>query len=138
MSQPVPAEILILAGSVFLVVGQITLAAQLANGQYGLRWAASPRDEPLPPPKPLVGRAQRALANLLETYPLFVAAVLAVAVTHRFDFWSLIGAHLYVWSRVVYLALYVTGVPLIRSLFWNLALVGILMVLAQLVVGGHA
>jgi uncharacterized MAPEG superfamily protein len=114
-------------------VGQVVLAAQLANAQYGLRWAASARDESLPPPKPLVGRAQRALSNLLETYPLFVVAVLAVGLAHRFDQWSLIGVHLYLWSRIVYLGIYLAGVPLVRSLFWNMALAGILMVLAQLV-----
>jgi uncharacterized MAPEG superfamily protein len=132
VSEPVPAEIQLLALSGILVVVQIVIAAQTANAQYGLRWAASPRDEPLPEPRPIVGRSRRALANLLETYPVFVAAVLAVAVTRRFDLWSLVGAHLYVWSRVVYLGLYLTGVPLIRSLFWNLALLGIMMILAQL------
>ncbi|HTX49428.1 MAG TPA: MAPEG family protein [Caulobacteraceae bacterium] len=132
MKPPVPGEIAVLGFSVCLVVVQIVIAAQLANRQYGLRWAASPRDTPAAPPTPLVGRAQRALANLLETYPLFVAAVLAVAVTHRFDVWSLIGAHLYLWARVAYLGLYLAGVPLIRSLVWNAALAGILMVLAQL------
>jgi uncharacterized MAPEG superfamily protein len=129
----VPGEIALLAGSVLLVIGQIVLAAQLANNQYGLGWAASARDEPPPPPKPLVGRAQRALSNLLETYPLFVAAVLAVGVTHRFDMWSVIGVHIYLCSRLAYLGLYLAGVPLLRSLVWNVALAGILMVLAQLV-----
>jgi uncharacterized MAPEG superfamily protein len=133
MRAGVPGEIALLAGSVVLVVGQIVLAAQLANRQYGLKWAAGARDEPIAPPSPLVGRAQRALANLLETYPLFVAAVLAVAVTRRFDLWSLIGAHLYLWSRLAYLVLYLAGVPLARSLVWNFALAGILIVLAQLV-----
>lgn len=133
MRPPVPGEIAVLGLSACLVVVQIVIAAQLANRQYGLRWAASPRDEPAAPPTPLVGRAQRALANLLETYPAFVAAVLAVAVTRRFDLWSLIGAHLYLWARLVYLGLYLAGIPLIRSLVWNVALVGIFMVLAQLV-----
>jgi uncharacterized MAPEG superfamily protein len=129
---PVPAELQLLGWSVLLVVGQIVLAAQLSNWQYGLRWAAGPRDTPAAEPRPLVGRARRALANLLETYPLFVAAVLAVAFTQRFDLWSLIGAHLYVWGRLFYLALYLAGVPVVRSLVWNMALLGILMVLAQL------
>jgi len=129
----VPAEIALLAGSALVVVGQIVLAAQLANGQYGLRWAASARDEAAPPPRPLVGRAQRALSNLLETYPVFVAAVLAVGVTQRFGPWSLIGAHLYLWARVAYLGLYLGGVPLLRSLVWNVALAGIVLVFLQLV-----
>jgi uncharacterized MAPEG superfamily protein len=130
---PVPAELQLLGWSVLLVVGQVVLAAQLSNSQYGLRWAASPRDTPAPEPRPLVGRARRAFANLMETYPLFAVAVLAVGQAGRFDVWSLIGAHLYIWSRIVYLGLYLAGVPLIRSLVWNVALVGILMVLAQLI-----
>jgi uncharacterized MAPEG superfamily protein len=130
---PVAAELLVLAASVLLVTLQIVLAAQLGNRQYGLRWAASPRDADVGPPGVLLGRARRALANTLETWPLFAGAVLAVGLAHRFDVWSLVGAHLYIWARVVYLALYLAGVPLIRSLVWNVALLGILMVLAQLV-----
>jgi uncharacterized MAPEG superfamily protein len=130
---PVPAELLVLGASVLLVVVQIVLAAQLGNRQYGFRYAASPRDADVEPPGVLLGRARRALANLLETWPLFAGAVLAVGLAGRFDLWSLVGAHLYIWARVVYLALYLAGVPLIRSLVWNVALAGILMVLAQLI-----
>jgi uncharacterized MAPEG superfamily protein len=130
---PVPAELLVLAGSVLLVTVQIVLAAQLGNRQYGLRWAASARDAAVAPAGVLLGRARRALSNLLETYPLFAVAVLAVGLAHRFDFWSLLGAHLYLWARVVYLVLYLAGLPLIRSLVWNVALVGVFLVLAQLV-----
>jgi uncharacterized MAPEG superfamily protein len=130
---PVPAELLVLGASVLLVVAQIVLAAQLGNRQYGFRWAASPRDADVEPPGVLLGRARRALANLLETWPLFAAAVLAVGLAGRFDLWSLVGAHLYIWARVVYLALYLAGVPLIRSLVWNVGLAGILLVLAQLI-----
>ncbi len=133
MRPAVPAELLVLAGSVLLVALQVVIAAQLGNRQYGLRWAASPRDGTVEPPGVLLGRARRALANTLETYPLFAVAVLAVGLAHRFDLWSLIGAHLYLWARVAYLLLYLAGVPLIRSLVWNVALAGILMVLAQLV-----
>jgi uncharacterized MAPEG superfamily protein len=130
---PVPAELLVLGASVLLVVAQIVLAAQLGNRQYGLRWAASPRDADVEPSGVLLGRARRALANLLETWPLFAAAVLAVGLAGRFDLWSVVGAHLYIWARVVYLALYLAGVPLVRSLVWNVGLAGILLVLAQLI-----
>jgi uncharacterized MAPEG superfamily protein len=133
VTTPVPGEIQLLGLSVCLVVVQIVLAAQLGNRQYGLKWAASARDEAAPAPGILLGRVQRALANMLETFPLFAAAVLAVAVVHRFDLWSLVGAHLYVWSRVIYLALYAAGVPLLRSLVWNVALAGIFLVLWRLI-----
>jgi uncharacterized MAPEG superfamily protein len=132
VTAPVPIELQLLGLSGIFVIVQITLVAQLSNRQYGLRWAASPRDETMPPPGVLVGRTRRALANFLETYPVFVAAVLAVAVVHRFDNLTLVGAHLYFWGRVVYLVLYMTGVPLVRSLFWNVALAGIVMILWRL------
>ena len=130
---PVPAEIQLLGLSCLLVVAQIVLVAQLSNRQYGLSWAASQRDEETPPPGVLLGRAKRALANLLETYPVFVAAVLAVAVVHRLDGWSLVGTHLYLWARVAYLGFYLAGVPLACSLVWNVALAGIVILLWRLV-----
>ena len=130
---PVPGEIALLGLSACFVVLQIVLAAQLGNLQYGLRWAASPRDEPVAPPGRLLGRLRRALANMLETFPLFAAAVLAVGVVHRLDLWSLIGAHLYFWARLAYLPLYLAGVPVVRSLVWNVALLGIFMILWRLI-----
>lgn len=133
MSAPIPGELQMLGLSVCLVAFQIVLAAQLGNRQYGFKWAASPRDQPAPEPGILLGRVRRALANVLETFPLFAAAVLAVGLVHRFNQWSLIGANLYVWARVAYLAVYAAGVPVLRSLVWNVALLGILMVLWRLV-----
>jgi uncharacterized MAPEG superfamily protein len=129
---PVPGEIQLLGSSVCLVVAQIVLAAQLGNRQYGLRYAAGARDEAVEPPGVLLGRVRRALANMLETFPLFAAAVLAVAATHRLNAWSLVGAHLYFWARLAYAPLYAAGVFLARSLVWNVALLGIFMVLWQL------
>jgi uncharacterized MAPEG superfamily protein len=129
----VPAEIQLLGLAAVLVVIQIVLAAQLGNRQYGLRWAASPRDEAMAPPGVLLGRVRRALANLLETFPVFAVAVLAVAAVHRFNLWTLVGAHLYLWARVAYLGLYMAGVPLARSLVWNVALLGIAMILWRLI-----
>jgi uncharacterized MAPEG superfamily protein len=133
VTAPVPGEILLLGLSVCLVVLQIVLAAQLGNRRYGLKWAASARDEAVEAPGVLLGRVRRALANMLETFPLFAAAVLAVAVVHRFNLWSLVGAHLYFWARLAYLPLYAAGVPLLRSLIWNVALLGIFMVLWRLI-----
>ena len=132
MKPPVPAEIVLLALSACLVIVQILLPAFLGMLQTGPKWNAGPRDTPPPPPGVLLGRARRALANLFETYPLFIAAVLAAAVTHRFDQWTLIGANLYVWGRLIYLPLYLTGVPFVRTLVWLVTLVGIFMVFAQL------
>ena len=41
-----------------------------------------------------------------------------------------LGAALYFWARVAYVILYALGVPLIRSLAWNVAIVGIAILVA--------
>jgi uncharacterized MAPEG superfamily protein len=43
------------------------------------------------------------------------------------------GVQLYFWGRVAYLALYAAGVFLLRSLAWNVAALGIVLVLLSLV-----
>jgi hypothetical protein len=42
------------------------------------------------------------------------------------------GAYLYFWARVVYVFLYAAGIPLIRSLVWNVATFGIFLFVAAL------
>jgi uncharacterized MAPEG superfamily protein len=108
---------------------QLVMAAQAANVQYGLRWAASPRDEEMPPLRPIPGRIGRNFRNFMETFPFFAAAVLlaeATGVHNSLTYW---GAVAYIAGRIAYTALYVSGVPLIRSVFWNVASFGMLAIL---------
>jgi len=103
----------------------IVLASQSASLQRGYRWTAGPRDEPLPPLTGVAGRLARASANYLETFPYFAAGVLAVVATGTQSAWSSWGVTLYLAGRAAYLPLYAFGVFLLRSLAWNVALVGI-------------
>jgi uncharacterized MAPEG superfamily protein len=45
---------------------------------------------------------------------------------------TLLGARLYFWGRLAYVPLYATGVPLVRSMAWNVATTGIIFVLVGL------
>src|SRR5258707_6443280 len=81
----------------------------------------------------VAGRLERALQNFVETFPLFAAAVLRVHVTATHSWMTEWGVQLYFWARVAYLALYAAGVFLLRSLAWNVAALGIVMVLLSLV-----
>ena len=71
----------------------------------------------------------------METIPLFAAVVLAVHVSDTHDALTVRGAYLYFWARVVYLFLYAAGIPLIRSLVWNVATVGIMLFVVALLLG---
>jgi uncharacterized MAPEG superfamily protein len=124
------SELTYLAWALVLALVQILLAAGARTGQYGIAWNAGPRDKEQGPLKPLPGRLLRAQNNLFETLPLFAAAVLIAAVTHKTGgALSLWGARLYVVGRVVYVPLYALGVPLVRSLVWIASLVGLVMVI---------
>ncbi len=118
--------------SVVLGVIQIVAVSHAASLQRGYRWTASPRDEKAPPLRGVAGRLDRALRNFLETFPLFVAAVLVALVADAHNALTEWGARLYLWGRVAYVPLYAAGVPLVRSLVWNVATVGILLLLLAL------
>lgn len=125
-------ELTMLALSVVLGIVQIVLSAQSKNWQHGYWWAAGPRDERRPPLIGLAGRLERALINFIETFPLFAASVLIAHAAGRHDWMTVWGVQLYFWGRVVYLPLYAFGVPLVRSLAWNVATFGIILILLSL------
>ena len=126
-------ELQILALSCVLGLVQIVLAAHAASLQRGYRWTATARDDPVPPLAGVAGRLERALRNYMETFPLFAAAVLIAHVTGRHDWMTEWGVQLYFWGRLAYVALYAGGVFLVRSLAWNVATAGIVLVLLGLV-----
>lgn len=125
-------ELKMLALSVVLGLIQIVLASHAGSLQLGYHWTASPRDEMPPPLTGVAGRLDRALRNFLETFPFFASAVITDHIVNRHDWLTEGGVQLYFWARIVYVALYALGVPLVRSLIWNLATGGIIMVLLAL------
>jgi len=124
-------ELFILCMCVVLGLVHIVLASHSASFQRGYRWAASPRDEQLPALTGVAGRLSRALVNFGETFPLFVALVFVVHATQSYSALSKWGAWLYLVGRVAYLPLYAFGVYLVRSLAWNVATAGILLLLVS-------
>ncbi len=127
------SELTMLALSVALGFIHIVLASQTAAAQLGYRWTAGARDEPPPPLDPVVGRLDRAQRNFLETFPLFAAAVLIAHAADRHSDMTIWGAQMYFWGRVAYLPLYAFGVPLVRSLAWNIATFGVFLILLALI-----
>ena len=128
-------ELWILTLSVVLGIVQIVAASHAASLQRGYRWTASPRDEKVEPLRGVAGRLERALRNFLETFPLFAAVVLVAHLTDTHNALTEWGAQLYFWGRVAYVLFYAAGVPLIRSLVWNVATIGIVLVVAALLLG---
>lgn len=123
-------ELGLLAIAIVLGLVQLLWAAGAARQQQGLNWARGPRDEK----KPVTGmaaRLDRAWKNYMETFPFFAAAVLLGSATTTLRDFTIWGAHLYVWARVLYVPLYAFGSGF-RTLTWFISLVGLVMVIAAL------
>jgi uncharacterized MAPEG superfamily protein len=113
------------------LVGTVYLLAAVIPSVLGrgMPWAAGPRDELAPAIGKLGARLDRAWKNFVETFPLFVAAVLVEAQVPQDSEIAAMGAQLYFWGRVAFLPLYAIGVPFLRTIAWTVALAGIVMVL---------
>ena len=126
-------EMTMLALSVVLGFVYIMTSAVAVTMQRGPSWNMGSRDDPMPPVNKVAGRLQRASHNFLETFPLFAAAVLMADATNRHSELTVWGAQLYFWGRVVYLPVYALGIPVVRTIIWGLATLGIAMLLLALV-----
>jgi uncharacterized MAPEG superfamily protein len=116
--------------SVVLGLAQLLIATLFMAHQRGLRWALGPRDEPVPPLSGIAGRLERCLRNFLETFVLFLAATWLADSSGHTGGLVLLGAQLYLWGRVLYVPLYASGVPVVRTLAWAVASAGIVLILA--------
>ena len=125
-------ELKYLAWSIVLGLVYLLVATLLSNTQRGLGWNVSNRDTAAPPLTGAAARAHRATRNFLETFPFFAAAVLAVMLAKTGTAQTAMGAMLYFWARVLYLPVYVIGIPFLRTLVWAVSLVGLLLVLSRL------
>jgi uncharacterized MAPEG superfamily protein len=126
-------ELRLLVASVILGLLHLIAASHLISFQYGYRWSASNREQPMPPLRGIANRVDQATTNFLETFPFFAALALTAHATNCHGPLTLWGAYLYFLGRVGYLLAAVAGYGLIRSMvFWNTALTGIALFLVAL------
>lgn len=127
-----PHEILILALAGLLLVVHIQAAIRLKTKQYGVAWNMGPRDAEMPEPNPVVGRLERARDNFLETLPIAIIALFGVVLAEKTSQVTAIAGWTWLAARAIYLPLYWSGVPKVRTLVWGVGTLAILVVLAIL------
>ena len=120
-----------LAAAILLAFIQLTLSSVLTLRQLGGAWVLGARDEPREVTG-LSGRFVRAHRNLLEIFPLFVAALFLVHAAHADSALSTIGAWVFVVARILYVPAYAFAPPGVRPLCWMAAAIGIFVILADL------
>lgn len=120
-----------------MVLGLIHVAAASFSYkvQVGNAYTVGPRDDDLPP-RGLAGRLSRAQRNFLETFAVFVAAVILLEFRGLAGNWlSELGAATYLVGRILYLPLYASGLAWWRSFAWKAATLGLVMVMAAVAIG---
>ena len=128
-------ELLVLALGAVLLVVHIMIAGHFRTRQYGTDWNMGARDAEMPPLNPVAGRLLRAQENFQETLPVAVIALIGVVVAGKTSDLTAGAAWVWLIARVIYLPLYASGVPKVRTLVWAVATVAILLVLGVLLFG---
>jgi uncharacterized MAPEG superfamily protein len=124
-------ELELLAWAVVLTFVQMLIAVAGATLQVGLPALAGNR-EGLAPATGWAGRAHRAHRNMLENLVLFAALVLIAALADRTNPMTLLGAQIFFWARLAYAAIYLAGIPWLRTAAWFVSVVGLVLIFAQL------
>jgi uncharacterized MAPEG superfamily protein len=125
-------DLKLLVWSAALTLAQCLIAALGAMSQVGLPALAGSRDH-LPAIEGWGGRAQRAHRNMLESLVLFAVVVLVAHVGGRANATTALGAQLFFWARLVYVPVYLIGIPWVRTGVWAISIVGLILIFVQLV-----
>jgi uncharacterized MAPEG superfamily protein len=129
-----PVELKILALGALLLFVHIFVATRFKTAQYGRQWNVGARDEALPEPNPVTGRLMRAQANFQETFPIAIVALLGVVIAGKTSQWTALGGWIWLGARAVYLPLYWAGIPVVRTIVWTIALIGLAMAIKPLLI----
>jgi uncharacterized MAPEG superfamily protein len=100
------------------------------EGRSKLRLALGPRDDP-PPQTTLGGRAERALTNMQEALPVFLALALLNLILGSAAL-ALTGATVFLIARALYVPAYLAGIPVLRSLIWGAGVAGLVLMVPPL------
>jgi uncharacterized MAPEG superfamily protein len=83
-------------------------------------------------PLTVVGeRAERALANMHEALPVFLALALMNLIVGTAAA-AITGATVFLIARVLYVAVYLSGIAVVRTLLWAVSWVGLALMIAPL------
>jgi uncharacterized MAPEG superfamily protein len=77
-------------------------------------------------------RAARALANMHEALPVFIALALMNMIVGTAAGMAITGATIFLIARAVYVVVYISGVAVVRTLLWVVSWVGLALMIAPL------
>ena len=111
------SELSVLAYYGLWIVVVILIQVLAAAGQVGIGELVKPR-ETMPALKGAAGRLDRAQANSMVAMALFAPAVLLLNAKGVSTSGTLLAAQIFLIARIVYVVVYTTGTPWLRTAAW--------------------
>lgn len=108
-----------------LIIIVILAETVFAIGQYGAGYLATPRDENRPQ-EGLAGRATRTVMNCIIGMALFAPAILILSAKDALTATTLLLAQTFLIARIVYVVVYIAGIPWVRTLAFVVSLLATL------------
>ncbi len=121
-----PILLALLAGCVLALVHNLA-PVQVKTKAFGTDWNMGPRDTDPGAVPPLAGRLERARVNFQENFVVFAALALALLATGHADKLGIAAAWLWIATRAIYLPLYASGTPKIRTLVWAVGILALVL-----------
>jgi len=120
-------ELTYLAYAALLYFVLIMIHAATGIRQYGGATMANARDD-LAPPTVFRARAKRLVENMNENLLIFAVLVLIAAAANITNQWTVLGAQIFLFARVLHAVIYLAGWPFVRPLFWLAGVIGSAMI----------
>jgi uncharacterized MAPEG superfamily protein len=79
------------------------------------------------------GRARRAHRNMLESLVLFAILVFAAQISGKTNALTALGAAIFFWARIAHAAIYLAGIPWLRTGAWAVSVAGLFLIFWQLI-----
>jgi uncharacterized MAPEG superfamily protein len=121
-------ELTMLAYAVALLIVLVLFQASVGVQAKGAVPLANNRDD-VGPATGFHARMLRVVDNHREGITMFAPVVLIAAVTNVHSAMTVLGAQMFFYSRLAHAILYVTGIPLVRPLFWAVGVAGTVIIL---------
>ena len=115
-----------------LGVVHIALSSFSYKAQVGNRHTVGPRDDEIPRGK-IAGRLHRAQLNFQESFPIFLALIFLLETAKEYDRLSQTASIIYLASRAAYIPAYVSGLPWVRTICWQIATLALVLTGAAIV-----
>jgi uncharacterized MAPEG superfamily protein len=125
------AELWTLFAAVCLGIVHVSADSFSFKAQVGTAYTVGARDQPVERTA-MAGRLHRAARNYTENLILFAAVVMMLHLSEHSQPLSNWGAYAWVVGRVAYLGAYASGLPWVRTVCWQVSMVGLVMMMVAL------